>query len=262
MAGGTAPVGGMTRFAAVSTFNADGLALYGQTLARTFDAFWPADVDLRLYCEGWDAADLAPIGRRVEVLELAAVSPWLTEFKTRHAHRTFRNFRYDGVRFSHKVAALCHAAQSLDPDYLIWLDGDIVTHAPLTLADLQALAPGADEWVAWLDRRFPQYPECGFYILNCRHKDHESLIGCFEAMYRDGHLYGLSEYHDSYVLQHVVMTCDVKWKSLSGAGWDTHHPLVNGPLGAWFDHLKGDRKRGGRSRRSDLRVRRQEDYWK
>jgi len=244
------------KFLAVSTFNRDGLELYGRRMLRSFHQNWPSDVAMRVYSEGWDWLDaFGPA-----VVDLASASPWLTAFKARNADRRFSDFRWDGVRFSHKVAAVCHAARHTDADVLIWLDGDIFTHAPLTIADLEALAPVGDEWISWLDRK-AMYPECGFYMLNCRHENHLRFVEAFEAMYVDDALYSLAEYHDSFVLQQVVQREGAGAKSLSGDGRLTSHPLVNGPLGQWFDHLKGPRKREGRSRPGDLKVQRQEGYW-
>jgi hypothetical protein len=250
-------VGGMTRFAAISTFNRGGLELYGRRMVRSFHEHWPREVSLRVYSEGWDALDcFGP-----EIVDLASASPWLEAFKARNRHKRFRNFRWDAVRFSHKAAAVCHAARAIDADVLIWMDGDIFTHSAVAIADLDALAPFGDEWVSWLDRA-SMYPECGFYMLNRRHENHQGLISAFEAMYVDDALYGLSEYHDSYVLQQVVEHAGAASKSLSGPGRATTHPLINGPLGQWFDHLKGTRKREQRSRSSDLKAPRPERYWR
>ncbi|TBA16096.1 hypothetical protein [Rhizobium ruizarguesonis] len=246
----------MTRFAAISTFNRAGLELYGRRMVRSFNVHWPQEVILRLYAEGWNALDFFETG----IVDLSSASPWLDAFKARNRYRRFRDFHWDAVRFSHKVAAVCHAARTIDADVLIWLDGDILTHAPVTIADLDALAPVGDEWISWLDRA-SMYPECGFYMINRRHENHLRLIAAFEDMYVDDALYGLAEYHDSYVLQQVVEREGAVAKSLSGAGRATTHPLINGPLGRWFDHLKGSRKREGRSRPSDLKAPRREGYW-
>jgi hypothetical protein len=40
------------------------------------------------------------------------------------------------------------------------------------------------------------------------------------------------------------------------------HPLINGPLGKFMDHMKGARKNDGKSKPSDIMVTRKEDYWK
>jgi hypothetical protein len=239
---------GSMKFLAVSTFNAEGLELYGRRMMKSFRGHWPEEVQFVVYSEGWDGS-----------LDLLSAAPWLPRFKVRHASRRFRDFRWDAVRFSHKVAAVCHAARS-DADVLIWMDGDIVTHSPIALADLERLAPKGDEWIAWLDR-VGLYPECGFYMLNCRHPRHAELVDAFQGMYEDDKLFSLPEWTDCHVLEHIVKSTGVGIKSLSETGRRTSHPLVNGPLGAWLDHLKGPRKQEGKSRKTDMQVRRKEAYW-
>lgn len=246
---------GTVKFLAVSTFSAAGLSLYGRRMMESFAQNWSETASLHVYAEGWRERFAG-----VSVFDLETASPWLGMFKARHAHRPTTNFRMDAVRFSHKVAALCHAARHGDADFLIWLDGDIVTHSPITIADLEWLAPKDDEWIAWLDRD-RIYPECGLYVLNCRHSRHKEAMATFEAMYTEDLLFALPEWHDSFVLEHVVKTLGMGAKSLSGAGRRTSHPLVNSELGQWFDHLKGPRKQEGRSRVGDLKVARQEAYW-
>lgn len=235
---------------AVSTFNARGLDLYGRRMMQTFGLHWPADVALRVYAEGWIGQDTP---------SLLESSPWLDAFRERNAGRSFKDYRWDAVRFSHKVAALCHAAQDADPDLLIWIDGDVVTHSPVTMADIAEMAPAGDQWIAWLDRK-GLHPECGLYILNCRHPRHMDAILTFERMYAEDRLYRLPEFHDSYVLQYVVGRMQVAAKSLSGPARTSTCPMPNA-LGKWFDHLKGDRKKLGKSPRHDLVRPRAEAYW-
>lgn len=263
----------MTSFAAISTFNLGGLQVYGRRMVESFCWRWPREVTLHLYSEGWGADELLaysqPLPAALSRLaaetcvigDLAPASSWLSDFKTRHQGRTFRDFRWDAVRFSHKVAAVCHAARTIDADVMIWLDGDIFTHSDVALDDLDGLRPRDGEWISWLYRK-SMYPECGFYMLDLKHPRHEEMIATLEAMYAQDLLFGLSEYHDSYVLQHVVEASRIAWRSLSGVGGVTTHPLINGPLGQWFDHLKGNRKRLGRSKASDLKVARTEGYWR
>lgn len=241
---------------AISTFNAAGLDLYGRKMIETFGRFWPDEVPLTIYSEGFDEAP-APANE----IDLLKASPWLADFKKRHASRVVTSFLFDAVRFSHKVAAVLHAARNTDADVLIWIDGDSFTHSVISASDLEALAPKGGEWIAWLDRA-KSYPECGFYMLNLRHPQSAEMLASLEAMYADDELFALKEFHDSYVLEQVVKRAGVGTKSLSGEGHGTFHPLINGPLGKWFDHLKGDRKGLRRSHKADLRVRRDEAHWR
>lgn len=244
------------KFAAVSTFNADGLHLYGRRMMDTFDRFWPEEVGLTAFNEGWSERT-----GRERLLPLHATSSWLFAFKARHLGKPVRDYRMDAVRFSHKVAALCAADEKTDADVLIWVDGDVVTHSPVTMADLEALAPTGDHWIAWLDRE-RVYPECGFYMLNRRHERHKEMMEAFEAMYIEDRLFSLPEWHDSFVLDHVVKEARVGTKSLSGSARNSGHPLVNGPLSRWLDHAKGDRKKIGRTPKGERRIRDDVAYWR
>lgn len=240
------------KFDAVTTFNREGLEKYGRRMVEGFEEFWPAEVNLSVFAEGWGNDNS---------YDLLLWSRWLEEFKYRHQAKPTADFRKDAVRFSHKVAALCLADYRSDADVLIWLDGDIVTHSPISVDVLEEFAPKGDEWIAWLDRT-RMYPECGFYMLNRRHPKHSEYLGAFEAMYVEDKLFRLPEWHDSYVLQHVVKQCGALTKSLSGEARDTAHPLINCRLGAYFDHLKGPRKSIGRSHASDLLKPRTEPHWR
>jgi len=50
-------------------------------------------------------------------------------------------------------------------------------------------------------------------------------------------------------------------RPIPGASSGEGHPLINSQWGAWLDHLKGGRKKLGRSKREDLKVQRTEAYW-
>lgn len=236
-------------FLAVTTFNAEGLELYGRRMMETFSRFWPTEVELRVYSEGWGGG-----------VDLISASPWLKDFKERHKGRAYRDFRWDAVCFSHKVAAVCAADSSADADVLIWIDGDVTTHGFIQETDLTALAPVGNEWIAWLNRA-KMYPECGFYMLNRRHPRHTEMMKSFETMYSEDRLFGLPEFHDSFVLEQVVKQAGVETKSLSGSGVNTSHPLVNGPLSRWLDHAKGPRKIAGRTPRAERKIKDGIAYW-
>jgi hypothetical protein len=91
-------------------------------------------------------------------------------------------------------------------------------------------------------------------------------------MYEDASngMFLLDEWHDSYIFGHILKIYNqfpshdysanmYLREAKSGGGG---HPLINGPLGKWIDHMKGGRKDAGKSQKKDIMVNRTEDYWK
>lgn len=211
--------------------------VYAKRCVETFEQFW--DAPLAAYTD--------------EMLE--AESAWLKEFKARHAHRPTDNYRFDAVRFAHKVAAI-ELAHELADDILIWMDADCVTHAPVTKEWLRSLIGDAD--FAYLKRE-GKYPECGFMMF--RKGACDRFIAEIVDLYKTDKLFDLAEWHDSWAIEEVRKTAGLKCVSLSGDAERTGHPLVNGPLGEKLDHLKGKRKTRGKSLPSDIKIKRAEAYW-
>lgn len=248
----------MSRILAVSTCHKEGWKQYGRRMVDTWMMNWP--VPLAFFGEGFAPADDASI---MLLPDLTAVA-WLQEFKRQHPYKRTGpyDYRFDAARFAHKIAAILEADESRILDFLIWVDADTVTHTAVPPEFVESLLPQGDEYIAWLDRK-GKYPECGFFILNCRHPRHAEFIAALRSAYVTGSLFKMAEWHDSYVIQQLVEGMGLKTRSLSGPdGFKTSHPFVNGPLGAYMDHMKGPRKTMGRSQARDLKVVRPEPYWR
>lgn len=235
------------KFAVVTCYAPEHWEVYAKRCVETFGQHWRS-IPLMAY-------DGPALEER---------SPWLAEFKRRHAHRSTADYRMDAVRFSHKVAAIelgLSWARMAKADALIWMDADCVTHADVDPAWLEHLLRDGD--FAYLQRD-KKYPECGFMIFRLNQRGVafiEEIVRCYVS----DALFKMSEWHDSYVIDQVrakrEATGMLRCTSLSGRAARTHHPLINGPLGERLDHLKGPRKQAGRSHDRDLKVRRTESYW-
>lgn len=227
---------------AVTTFAPQHWESHARRCVETFDQYWS---DVQLY--------------PMSDADLAEGSDWLASFKARHQYRPTANYRLDAVRFSHKIAAIELAYRRGTSECLIWIDADCVTHAPADSAWLDGLVRGAD--FAFL-KRASKYSECGFMVFR-RGKACDELIAKVTNLYRTDALFALPEWHDCMALDRMreEMGDRLNWVSLSGDAENTAHPLINGPLGERLDHLKGKRKQLGRSKPSDLKVKRREAYW-
>lgn len=250
----------------VTTIHAAGWVKYGERMVDSVIARWPADcLPVILYAEGFE-----PNPR--EGLEVRRLPAWVTAFKAANIGRAGANgrlaggydYRFDAVKFVHKVGALTDAASRLHDGVLIWLDADTFTHADVTTDWLDGLFPGSG-YLAWLDRNHT-HPECGFVMFRCAHPYHQAFMARFRELYETGQVFGLCETHDSFVLQHLAQAKAANGKieaphSLSGWARRTSHPFANGPIGERLDHMKGPRKALPRTPDRDLVQRRPEAYW-
>lgn len=233
----------MRTFQAVTTFTAAGRELYGERMTRHFREYWAWEVHLAVYSEGFNIS-----GLEAPTLENRKLPAWIEAFKDRHANSARANgrlrgdydYRWDAFKFSNKSAAVLDAAMHASADVLIWLDGDVTTHAPVTLEFLESLLP-PDAAIAWLDRE-RLHPETGFYMLDLRHPGVAPMLAEWRRLYEADEVFKLREWHDAFVLNHLVESAGLPTASLSGEAVGTSHPLARGPLAAYFDHLKGNRK--------------------
>ena len=230
-----------------------------------------------MYAEGCDVTETAP---NLLVRDISVVTE-LTAFKQlwqgvprangdvsadpERAKRkdAGKGFKWDAVRFAHKVYSIFHCAAHTDTDWLIWMDGDTVCHSPIAITDLERLCP-PDRDLCFLGRRH-KYTECGLYAMNLRSLRVQDFLKQFQKYYDDAEqgIFTLDEWHDSFVFdavrkQHPLIELDWSSHLITGEG----HPLINCEWGAYLDHLKGARKDLGRSKRVDLKVQRTEAYWK
>jgi len=265
------------KFSVVTTFNAHGYKQYGKRMIETFLQNWPVEVELLVYAEDCVVLESAP---NLKVFDLHKESPQLVAFKERWRHvprangtitddpvRKLRrdaakNFKWDAVRFSHKVYAIFSGA-TVNTDWLIWMDADMVCHSPITLPELNHLCPSTAD-LCFLGRR-GKYSECGLYAMNLRSTTVLDFLKQFQQMYDDAErgIFTLREWHDSFVFDEVRKSLPLvehDWSShlIKGEG----HPLINSEWGAYLDHLKGNRKSQGRSKDKDLLMPRAEAYWK
>lgn len=252
------------RYYCVTTMNAAGWRETGRRMAQSFVERWTPSARLTVYAEGFEPD--------VGGINVAVLPAWVDEFKAKHrttpAHNGQRNgvydYRFDAVKFCHKVGAMTDFGQDLTDGVMIWLDADTFTHADVTDEWLAGLFP-EKAYIAWLERR-GSHAETGFVMFRCEHPFHRNFMESFRNCYTSGDIWRIGETHDAAVLHHVVMSKAHAGKiphphNLSGDATNWHHPLIQSRIGECLDHAKGRRKENGSSFRRDLRTPRKEAYW-
>jgi hypothetical protein len=275
------------KIAVVTTFHEEGLEKYAQRMINTFCDNWPAEVVLHLYPEMCNPVirdhNHVTLKRLEEVKELMSFKntwqgiPKANGDVSADPVRSLRKdagkgFKWHAVRFAHKVYAIFDCAKNTDADILIWMDADTICHSPITMQDLYRMIP-TDSELCYLGRK-GKYSECGLYSMNLRSANVQAFLKEFQRFYDQAEqgIFQLAEWHDSFVFDAVR----VKFPQMRQLDWAAHlhdirpklgssqgegHPLINSEWGAWLDHLKGGRKKLGRSKLEDLKVKRTEAYW-
>lgn len=275
------------KYSVITTFHEKGLTQYGQRMIDTFCENWPKEVTLYLYPEA--CTPLVPDQSRVIVKNLEEVQE-LMNFKNKWRNvpkatgdvsndpvRSKRKdagkgFKWDAVRFAHKVYSIFDCAKETDSDILLWMDADTICHSPITMTRIQQLVPDTYD-LCYLGRK-GKYSECGLYSMNLTHKNTRKFLEEFQRVYDDAEngIFQMEEWHDSFVFD-IVRSRIHKLNQLNwsenlvdlrprrGNSVGEGHPLINSEWGAYLDHLKGERKIIGTSKKEDLKILRPEKYW-
>ena len=273
----------------VTTFHPAGLSKYGQRMIDSFALNIDKRIKLLVYAE--DCKPVNPDPSRIEILDAKAALPKLNAFKStwghvpkangditnepqRHTRKDWmKKFKWDAVRFANKTYAVYDACVR-SKDWCVWMDADTYVHSPWTYEDFAAQLPD-NAWITYVGRGkgSQTWPECGFYGLNLNHPVCHEFLKEFERVYEeaDNGIFLLEEWHDSFVFGSILNNMKLQFpnahdysaemylrEAKSGGGG---HPLINGVLGKWIDHMKGGRKDAGKSQKKDIMVNRTEDYW-
>jgi hypothetical protein len=278
----------LMRYTVCTTFNAAGYEKYGHRMIQTFLQTWPAEVQLVVYAENCTVTESAP---NLQVLDLADSSPELVAFKNQwkdvpkangdisaitglNQRKDFKKqFKWNAVRFSHKVYAIFHAAKTTTADWLIWMDADMVCHSPVSESDIDRLIPAHTD-LCYLGRQ-GKFSECGLYAMKLHTPAMDRFLSEFQRVYDQAEtgIFKLAEWHDSFVfdsvrvrvpelVQHNWSEALIDLRATKTTSVGEGHPLINTEWGEYLDHLKGSRKDIGRSERADLKMPRRSSYWK
>jgi len=267
----------------VSTFHKPVLELYGQRFVNSFSENIDQDINLRLYAEDCSPTTKDP---RIQILDQKEKLPKLMAFKERWKNEPKANgkcppeikkrrprdwhkeFKWDAIRFANKVYAVFDAAENCNTDWIVWMDADTIVHSKFSYKAFKNFLPDR-AYLSYLGRG-KKWPECGFYGINLRNNIGLEFLKEFEHVYEHAEygIFRMEEWHDSYVFDEILKKIKRKYPNeafynisgnlVNGEG----HPLINSGLGAYLDHLKGDRKNIGKSNKPrDLIKPRNESYW-
>ena len=279
----------MTDITVVTTFHQPGLEQYGQRFLDSFAKRVDKKIELLVYAESCQPNNPDP--NQIKIFDAFEALPKLNEFKSiwggipkangippddikaRRPKDWHKEFKWHAIRFANKVYAVFDACER-SKHWCVWMDADTFVHNDWSYEDFKAQLPD-NVWLTYVGRGkgSQTWPECGFYGMNLQNPVCKLFLEEFERMYQDADngIFTLEEWHDSFVFGHILnkykardsnvldYSAEMYLKEAKTGGGG--HPLINGVLGKWLDHMKGVRKNEGKSRQKAIMVNRTESYW-
>lgn len=244
-------------YSVIMTFPTKYWDVYGKHSVPSFDKFWPKDIHAYVYLEG-DQNIPYESSERVHILNFDDYITGSKDFAEKYKNKDIFDDKVGGdiskrqaVKFSKKVYAQLQELRNPRSQYVIYLDADLMTLRDVPLELLNNLTTG-EHYVSFPDRRKRnKFTETGMMIWDTQHQYHAEWCQLYDDMYREGKIFKCQEWHDCYAFD--TATFDLEAKGLIktadlGYGVNSRHPLVAGPLGKYFDHMKGGRKFTGFSK--------------
>ncbi len=195
------------------------------------------DINVVIYKDNVDLKNTA----HVTFLNLESTCPDLVEFKKRNSNKTFKDFRFDGIRFAHKVYATIHAAREENLDYLIWLDADTEIYDTVNPEYFIKFLPKG-KFVGYIGR--DTATETGFLIFDMRHPEAHNFFNRYEWYYNTDAIYDQPEFHDGFIFDVIRKEFEVDNKfssfNISPPGTTKNH--FNAAFEGFMLHYKGGRK--------------------
>lgn len=158
------------------------------------------------------------------------------------------SFRFDAVRFAPQMFMPEAAAQYLeDGEILAWFDADVVTFKDIPDNFIESLIGDSD--IVYLGRE-PKHSEIGFWAVRLS-PETRGFLDALASVYVSDRVFDLDEWHSAYVFDAVRKMTEfaipsLQSKDLTPGG--RGHVWFQCVLGNYTDHLKGNRKKVGRSK--------------
>ena len=220
----------------ISTFSDAGYHDYAKNFVESCFKYIKG-IDVVVYKDNVNLQDTD----HVKFLNLESTCPDLVEFKKRNAHRTFKKFWFDGVRFAHKVYATIHASREENLDYLIWLDADTEIYDVINPEYFINFLPKG-KFVGYIGRKTDT--ETGFLIFDMRHPEAKNFFNRYEWYYSTDAIYTQSEFHDGFIFDVIKKEFEadnrISSHSISPPGITKNH--FNTIFDGFMMHYKGEGK--------------------
>ena len=198
----------------VTCFDKKHFDVYAEQMLHSVSKNWSSELRLVVYVEGYDSVDELPLNNfasNIEYRRLEEVEE-RTSFMERNADKKGMlegqyNYRYDALRFCHKVYAYSDLALELIENeyngWLVWLDADTITTSTFDVEAAKKIMPD-DYDVVHLGRTDIDYSETGFVGWNLSYNNAASMIVDIRGAYDINEVFAYREWTDAFVFERLL----------------------------------------------------------
>ena len=246
----------------ITSFTNEGFEQYGRKFLKTL-CHWPRDIRVIVYYEGDAFPEEIDREEYQSINHIKGHDEFMSMLKfplMRGKMGKKYNINFD-ARMCRK--SLMHIHAGALGGKVFWVDADCLTHSKVPDGFLDEVLPDG-KLCCYLGRDY-MYTESGFMGFDTTHPHyHEFMKGLWNTLF-SGLLFQLPGWHDCYAFDYVREHFPENDFVNLSANIPKHrgvHPFVNSVLGKHMDHLKGLRKKSGKSSKNDLIQPRKEMYWR
>ena len=235
----------------VTTFSDKGYEEYGKKMIKTFDKYWDKDIELMVFSD----SPIEDIFSSRILNHLLGDYPYIQIFTGRHknnpiAHgkqptrfwqekenKTGYSFRFDAVRFHYSAMVPLYAAQYLKKGILIFLDGDVITTAPITVDWINDIILPKKRNLAYLGRVGNKSTETGFVAY--RLPEAMEFLQIYHDVYVTDEIFSMGETANAYIFDKILNLGLVQKPNNMTPHKGRSHVWLSSPLAKKMIHLKG-----------------------
>lgn len=164
---------------------------------------------------------------------------------------TTGNIALQAAKFARKALAQLYVLEQAQTKYCWYIDADLDSHKPISHELLDNLT-STGAYIGCTPRWWKPngYTETGLMMWDTEQKHHKKWCEKYAECYDNDKIFDFDAWHDCIAFDYATRAVLEDGAGLVdfGYGVRSSHPLVSGPLGAYFDHMKGQRKFVGESK--------------
>ena len=253
----------MSKYDIVTSFNPDGLDLYGRNMLNSYKENWAAG-NIKLHAWYHDFGD-TPFYLRFNELEIPTerinycnlnnVQDMIDYREKMETHNGTEggkikyNWRLDAIKWCHKVYALTETASDphiiQEKDWLIWLDADTTTHSEITSEFLDSICDEQYD-IVHLGRTAIDYSETSFIAFNLKGRPAKDFLADLRETYDNCEVTAFREWHDGFIFERLLKLHQyhgLKALNLTPNVTDLN-AFATSVLAQKMQHFKGNQKHG------------------